>query len=256
MSGRVSARFGQIYKDELSSLGNQVAQYQLAVRTSACHEFWEALASVATPFFKGEDGTPLAMDQGVFAELLHYKLVDETFGSDDCEDVLAAFAARKFIGSSIVASLPLFNENVADVRPEKFTSVFDTLSQLHRVPRSFGEPQELGAEQEDSKCHEHRQKFFENIVSPQDVVDFINEGLYQAIARGNEWRTILLKEYECTMMATMNYVRAGCRHTCVTWVADALPPKAPCDRGNVLDVIVVCDPHEFCPFLHTFGCCM
>ena len=58
-------------------------------------------------------------------------------------------------------------------------------------------------------------------------MDFINEGLYQAIARGNEWRTILLKEYECTMMATMNYVREGCRHTCVTWVADALPPKAP-----------------------------
>ena len=58
-------------------------------------------------------------------------------------------------------------------------------------------------------------------------MDFINEGLYQAIARGNEWRTILLKEYECTMMATMNYVREGCRHTCVTWVADALPQKAP-----------------------------
>ena len=82
LSGRVSARFGQIYKDELSSLGNEVAQYQFAMRTSAFHEFWEALASVATPFFKGEDGTPLAMDQGVFAELLRPKLIDESFDSD------------------------------------------------------------------------------------------------------------------------------------------------------------------------------
>ena len=58
-------------------------------------------------------------------------------------------------------------------------------------------------------------------------MDFINDGLLAATGRGNEWRTILHKEYEFTMMATMKYVCEGCRHTCVTWVADSVPPKAP-----------------------------
>ena len=78
------------------------------------------------------------MDQGVFAEVLRPGLVAEAFGSDDCEDVLAAFSARKSVGAAIVASLPLFSENVADVRPEKFTGVYDNLSLLHRVLESFG----------------------------------------------------------------------------------------------------------------------
>ena len=119
-------------------MGNEVAQYQLAVRTSVCNEFWESFASAATPFFKGEDGTSLSMDQGVFAEVLRSSLVCEAFADDDCEDVLAAFAARKSIGSSIVASLPLFSQVVADVRPEKFRSAFDNFSLLYRVLRSFG----------------------------------------------------------------------------------------------------------------------
>ena len=97
--------------------------------------------------------------------------------------------------------------------------------------------QESVSEQEDSKCREeHRQKLFENIVPPQVVVDFINEGLYQAIARGNEWRTILLKEYECTMMATMFYVREGCRHTHTRHTrCRRIAAKGPCDRGRVLE---------------------
>ena len=138
LSGTLTARFGQIYKDKFASLENQVAQYQFAVRTTACNEIWEALASVAIPFFNKEDGTRLSMDQGVFAEVLRPSLVGEAFGSDDCEDVLAAFTARKSIGSSIVASLPLFSQVVADVRPEKFTSAFDNFSLLHRVLMSFG----------------------------------------------------------------------------------------------------------------------
>ena len=32
--------------------------------------------------------------------------------------------------------------------------------------------------------------------------------------------------------------------------------KGPCDRGRVLVFIVGSEPHEFCPFLHTFGCDM
>ena len=192
------------------------------------------------------------MDQGIFSEVLRPSLVGDAFGNDDCEDVLAAFAVRKFTGCSICEALPFFSENVSDVRPEKFTSVFDTFSQLHRVLRSFGEPQESGAEQEDSKSHEeHRQKLFENIVPPEVVVDFINDGLHATIARGNEWRTILLKPYEPTMMASMFFVRdveaqapdlfSEIPKPCVTWVADTLPPKAP-----VIEDV----------FLHAFGCGM
>ena len=138
---RVSPRFGQIYKDKLAKLANEVAQYQQAIRTSVCNEFWEALASVATPFFTGEDGTRPSMDQGIFSKVLRPSLVDDAFGNNDCEDVLAAFAARTLTGCSICEALPLFSENVVDVRPEKFTSVFDTFSELHRVFGSFGEPQ-------------------------------------------------------------------------------------------------------------------
>ena len=68
------------------------------------------------------------MDQGIFSEVLRPSLVGDAFGNDDCEDVLAAFAARKLTGCSICDALPLFSEKVADVRPEKFTSVFDTFS--------------------------------------------------------------------------------------------------------------------------------
>ena len=74
----------------------------------------------------------------MFAKVLRSSLVGGAFGSDDCEDVFAAFTARKFIGSSFVASLPLFSQVVADVRPEKFTSAFDNFLLLHRVLMSFG----------------------------------------------------------------------------------------------------------------------